>query len=55
MVLIGRQYQNIVVVHFKDLIFKTDPPFSLYHIDKIVNDHVSCGVHTRFIKKAKVG
>jgi hypothetical protein len=55
MVLIRGQYQHIIVVHFEDLIFKTDLPFAIYHIDKIMNDHISCGVHTRLVKKAKVG
>ena len=50
-----RQDQNVSAVHFEDLIFKTNLPFAIYHIDKIVNDHISCGVHTWFIKKAKVG
>jgi hypothetical protein len=55
MVMVGRQYQHVIVVHIEDLIFKTDLPFSFYHVDKIVNGQFSCGVHTRLVKKAKVG
>ena len=52
MVLIGRQDQNVVVVHFKDLISQPPLPLTVYHIDEIVNNHSPCGVHTRLLEKA---